>query len=211
MAVPQTFEYEDVKALLKESLADGRLDAGEVLKIAMKVAEKANQLAGLSGAEKKLIVIHVVEDAVRAAVPAEQAEQVVSTALQVLPAVLDIAVAAARGRLALKEAVKQKVSVGCLVDCFAGLFGRRTAPLSAKEPAAAPAAAPAPAPAAPTVVPTPESAATEPQPQPEPAPPQETPAEPTPEASPEAPPLESRPAEEPETTLPNTATDPAPQ
>jgi hypothetical protein len=215
LPAPQSLDLDDVAALLKESFADGRLDAGEVLKIAMKVAEKANRLAGLSGAEKKVLVLAAVEQAVRAAVPAAQAEQAVSTALQVLPAVLDIAVAAARGRLALETAVKQKVSLGCLVDCFAGLFGSRKAPLSAKEPVAslhaapvAPAPAPAPkeAPAAPQPA-TPESATPPPTAQPEPAPQQETPEEPTPEASPEVPPVESRPAEEPEIVLPNTATD----
>jgi hypothetical protein len=205
---PQAIYLEDVAALLQVSFVDGRLDAGEVLKIAMKVAEKANRLDGLSGAEKKMLVLAAMEQAVRLTVPAEQAEQVVSTALQVLPAVLDIAVAAARGRLALEASVKQKVSLGCLVDCFAGLFGSRSAP-SAQEPAslkihaAAVPAAPRPA--------SPESANPPPTAQPESAPLQETPEEPTPEASPEAPPVESRPAEEPETVLPNTATDLPPQ
>lgn len=196
--VPKTFVIDDVIALLKESLADGHLDAGEVLKIAMKVAEKASALSGLSGEEKKAIVIHVVEKAIREAVPAEQAEQVGSTvALQVLPAVLDIAVAAARGRLALQAAVKQKVSLGCLVDCFAGLFGRKTP--QAKEPEPLPES------------PTQESVAPPPVAQPEPSPEKETPAEPTAPASPEAPPQESRPAEETETQLPSTASDPSPQ
>lgn len=206
--VPQVLDLDDVAALLKEALADGRLDTGEVLKIAMKVAEKANRLAGLSGSEKRVLVLAAVEQAVRLTVPPEQAEQVVSTVLQVLPAVLDIAVAAARGRLALEAAVKQKVSADCLAACFAGLFGSRKVPLSAQEPASVPSA-----PAVvqkPVAVPqpaTPESANPPPIAQPEAAPLQETSKEPTPEASPEAPLAVSHPAEEPEIVLPNTAND----
>lgn len=92
----------ETKVLVSACLEDGKLDSGEILRIAIFVAETANKVSGLSGAEKKELVLKTVAQAVEEAVPAELREKVGSTvALQVLPTVLDIAVGAARGRLDL--------------------------------------------------------------------------------------------------------------
>jgi hypothetical protein len=116
----------DAKALVSDALADGMLDADEVLRIAMFVAEKANVLQGLSGPERRRLVIRAVEVAVKSVVPPEQAEQVGSSvALQVLPSVLDIAVSAARGKISLGKVVEtaqKKWSLACLLGCLGHLW-----------------------------------------------------------------------------------------
>lgn len=114
----------DAKELVSEALADGVLDADEVLRIAMFVAEKVNLLQGLSGPERRRLVIRAVELAVKSVVPPEQAEQVGSSvALQVLPSVLDIAVSAARGKIFLGKVAKEKKwSLACLLGCAGHLW-----------------------------------------------------------------------------------------
>lgn len=205
----------EATALVRECLADGKLDAGEILRIGIFVAEKVNAVKGLTGPEKKEFVLEVLKKAVEAAVPAEQREQVgYIAAIQVLPTVLDIAVAAAHGKVALQR-VRERVSVGCLVGCFSGLWGKRENPAAALAaaaaavrdavvepvPVAAAAAAPVPVPNA-----SQESgpAALE---QKDVSPQTESPKEPNPQASAEASPVESRPPEVPVIELPNTATE----
>lgn len=182
-------------ALVKECLADGRLDAGEILRIGIFVAEKVNAVKGLSGPEKKVLVLALLQKAVEAAVPVEQREQVGYTvAVQVLPAVLDIAVAAAHGKVAL-----QRVHVGCVWNCLSSLWARRETPVAALA----------------LVSKTALELPTREVPNLESAPPLETkdttllkesPKEPSPQASPEESPLEIRPPEAAAIELPNTAT-----
>jgi hypothetical protein len=182
-------------ALVKECLADGRLDAGEILRIGIFVAEKVNAVKGLSGPEKKVLVLALLQKAVEAAVPVEQREQVGYTvAVQVLPAVLDIAVAAAHGKVAL-----QRVHVGCVWNCLSSLWARRETPVAALA----------------LVSKTALELPTHEVPNLESAPPLETkdttllkesPKEPSPQASPEESPLEIRPPEAAAIELPNTAT-----
>ena len=177
-------------ALVRECLADGKLDASEILRIGVFVAQKANALREMSGPQKKEFVLKAVQKAIETAVPAEQREQVgYTTALQVLPTVLDIAVAAAHGKLAL-----QRVSVGCLAGCFAGLWSKRGNPAAAaaavkaaalvvREPAVLEAVAVPPKSASPESAPEPPKDMT---------PPKESPKEPSPQASAEEAPLEIR-------------------
>ena len=111
MPLPEDLALE-VKDLVKSCLADGKLDSGEILRIGVFVAEKANGFLGMSGVEKKAFVLRVVKEAVVAAVPPEQVEKVGSTAaLSVLPAVLDIAIQAARGKFALEKVSAAAASV----------------------------------------------------------------------------------------------------
>lgn len=115
--------------LVRECLSDGTLDASEILRIGVFAAQKVNSLRGLTGPEKKALVLALVRKAVEAAVPAEQHESVgYTTALQVLPTVLDIAVAAAHGKLALQRVVRQRVSLSCLFGCFSSLWSRKSKP-----------------------------------------------------------------------------------
>lgn len=200
----------EATALVRECLADGKLDAGEILRIGIFVAQKVNVLKGLSGPEKKAFVLDVVQKAAEAAIPAERREQVGYTAaLQVLPTVLDIAVAAAHGKIALQR-VRERVSADCLVGCLSGLWSRREKPaevlaaaaLAVREAVVEPSPAPAP-PKSPS-----QESATAPAPvDKDVSPPQESPKESSPQASAEAPPLESRPPEPAAIELPNTATE----
>ena len=111
----------EVTELVSSCMADGKLDAGEILKIGMAAAEKVSQLKALSADEKKALVVSVVEKALKAVVPAEQYEQVGSIfALQVLPIVLDIAIGAANGQFSLDSVKKMGVAdwLLCLVPCM---------------------------------------------------------------------------------------------
>ena len=202
----------EATALVRECLADGKLDAGEILRIGIFVAQKVNVVKGLSGPEKKAFVLEAVRKAAEAAIPAEQREQVGYTAaLQVLPTVLDIAVAAAHGKIALQR-VRERVSVDCLVGCFSGLFAKRekpadvlaTAVLAIREAVVEPSPAPAPPKSASQESATGSAAAPVDK---DASPPQEPPKEPSPQASDEAPPLESRLPEPVAIELPNTATE----
>ncbi len=199
-------------ALVRECLADGKLDASEILRIGVFVAQKANVLRGLTGPQKKEFVLKAVQKALESAVPAERREQVgYTTALQVLPTVLDIAVAAAHGKLALK-----RVSADCLVGCFGGLWRLRAQPAAAaqlvvREVASAvvePVRKPEPVPETKSTPPSDASPESVPQPKDE-SPPKESPKEPSPQASAEEAPLEIRPPEAVVEESPSTATEEA--
>ncbi len=208
----------EATALVKECLADGKLDAGEILRIGIFVAQKVNVLKGLTGPEKKAFVLDVVQKAAEAAIPAERREQVGYTAaLQVLPTVLDIAVAAAHGKIALQR-VRERVSVDCVLGCLSGLWSRREKPadvlaaavLAVREAVVEPSPAPAPPKSASQESATGSAPASAAAPAPvdkDASPPQESPKESSPQASAEAPPLESRPPEPAAIELPNTATE----
>jgi hypothetical protein len=181
-------------ALVRECLADGKLDASEILRVGVFVAQKANAFRDMSGPKKKEFVLEAVKKALETAVPAERREQVgYTTALQVLPTVLDIAVAAAHGKLALK-----RVSAGCLAGCFGGLWGLRAQPAAAAQLVVREVASvvmePEPKPELKAIPPSDANPEAVPPPKDE-SPLKESPKEPTPQASVEEAPLEIRPPE----------------
>jgi hypothetical protein len=101
----------DVKRLIKECYADGRLDFGDVLKIAVGVAGKVNGVREMSGAEKKAFVLKAVEAGLREVFPGELFEQGESKFVRgILPVVLDIAVSSARGAFALQKPLEVATS-----------------------------------------------------------------------------------------------------
>ena len=107
----------DVKRLISECYADGRLDSGDVLKIAVGVAVKVNDVRGMTGVEKKEFVLKAVEAGLREVFPGEQYEQAESKFVRsVLPAVLYIAVNSARGAFALQKPLTQVAS--CFSFCL---------------------------------------------------------------------------------------------
>lgn len=153
-SVPQTF-LEDVSETIKACLADGKLDSGEFLKIAVSVAEKANKIANLSDDDKRDLVLTCVEAALKQHLPPGQFEQVESKfVLQVLPTVLDIALSAAHGKFDLKKSVKAVETVGW-ASCLSCVSSSGEAPAVACTPARQPSAA------------EPALVAVQPQPQPE--------------------------------------------
>jgi len=105
-----TLLVSQVKDLVVSSVADGKLDTNEILKIAIAVQGLASSVVGLSSDEKKGLVVKVVEKALKVHIPfAVLDEAGVKVALQLLPTVLDIAVNA----VASVEPVK-----GCFASCF---------------------------------------------------------------------------------------------
>ena len=101
----------DVKRLIKECYADGHLDFGDVLKIAVGVAGKVNGVREMSGAEKKAFVLKAVEAGLREVFPGELFEQGESKFVRgILPVVLDIAVSSARGAFALQKPLEVATS-----------------------------------------------------------------------------------------------------
>lgn len=101
----------DVKRLVSECYADGRLDSGDVLKIAVGVAVKVNDVREMNGSQKKEFVLKAVEAALREVFPGELYEQAESKFVRgVLPVVLDIAVNSARGAFALQKPLNQVAS-----------------------------------------------------------------------------------------------------
>jgi hypothetical protein len=112
--VPQTF-LEDVSKAMKVCLVDGKLDSGELLKLAVLVAENANKIENLSDDDKKNLVLVSVETALKQNLTPEQFEKVESKfVLEVLPTVLDIALSAAHGKFDLKKSVEKVGMVGWL-------------------------------------------------------------------------------------------------
>ena len=159
----------DVKRLIKECYADGHLDFGDVLKIAVGVAGKVNGVREMSGADKKAFVLKAVEAGLREVFPGELFEQGESKFVRgILPVVLDIAVSSARGAFALQKPLEVATSWFSLC-CPVLKAVQKPCLTSVAVPAAvaaAPAvvvAAPEPAAAVPAVVvAAPEPAAAEP-------------------------------------------------
>ena len=127
--VPQTF-VRDVTDLMKVCLADGKFDSGEVLKVAALVSSKANEIEHLSDDDKKDLVLAAVQTSLKQLLSPEQFEQAESKfVLQVLPTVLDIALAASHGK-DLKESVKavQRKWFACL-SCSSAKASSPVAPV----------------------------------------------------------------------------------
>ena len=143
MSVPQDF-LQDVSETIKACLADGKLDSGELLKIGVSVAEKANKIANLSDDDKKDLVLTCVEAALKQHLSPEQFEKVESKfVLQVLPTVLDIALSAAHGKFDLKKSVESVGTVGWLscLSCASSSGTSVEAPSAKCVPAQPPSAA----------------------------------------------------------------------
>ena len=111
---------DDLVKAARDALADGEVTFGEVVQLGGLLAGKVNQFAGLSGPEKQKVVIAAVEKALELTL-AEKAkslpeadreafEKKVQTAVgfakETLPAVLNLAVDAANGKLNLGHVKK---------------------------------------------------------------------------------------------------------
>ena len=111
---------DDLVKAARDALADGEVTFGEVVQLGGLLAGKVNRFAGLSGPEKQKVVIAAVEKALELTL-AEKAkslpeadreafEKKVQTAVafakETLPAVLNLAVDAANGKLDLGRAKK---------------------------------------------------------------------------------------------------------
>jgi len=135
----------ELVAAAEEVLADGKVTFGELVYLGGKLASKVNRLEHLSGKQKQALVLEAVElglkkvlqqkkaslspdEFVRFAEKVETAQMFVH---ETLPAVLDVAVQAARGQLDLGKSVAAGWS---LTRVLCGCFGQKL-PL---KPSAAP-------------------------------------------------------------------------
>ena len=90
---------EEAKKQVSLMMLDGKLDTCEIVRVGLFLAEKMTAFENLSGKEKRKYVLHAVDVAVKAAVPASQYEAEVSNFVKnILPSMLDMAFDVARGR-----------------------------------------------------------------------------------------------------------------
>jgi hypothetical protein len=102
--------------------ADGKLEAGEVVQIAVSVAQKVQKLGGLSGAEKKAVVLLSLKRGLEAAggIPGIAEELRPALEEQLLAsasAAIDVAVAVSQGKIDLRKPAAWKAV--CLPLCSA--------------------------------------------------------------------------------------------
>jgi hypothetical protein len=103
MSVDQLLQ-KGIELLTKTPTPDG------FLRLAVSIAQDVNAIQGLSGNEKKTIVLDILKQAVQKSTLSDNQKKELSGLLQtVVPATLDIAVSVARGGFSL-----QKPKVGCV-------------------------------------------------------------------------------------------------
>ena len=103
MSVDQLLQ-KSIELLTKTPTPDG------FLRLAVSIAQDVNAIQGLSGSEKKAIVLDILKQAVQKSTLSDDQKKELSGLLQtVVPATLDIAVSVARGGFSL-----QKPKVGCV-------------------------------------------------------------------------------------------------
>jgi hypothetical protein len=103
MSVDQLLQ-KGIELLTKTPTPDG------FLRLAVSIAQDVNAIQGLSGNEKKTIVLDILKQAVqKSTLSDDQKKELSGLLLTVVPATLDIAVSVARGGFSL-----QKPKVGCV-------------------------------------------------------------------------------------------------
>jgi hypothetical protein len=162
-------------------LADGQVTFGEVVRLGGSLAGKANRFAQISGQQKQALVLQAVDVALKqvlalkmSTLPEDQRdafrskiETAASFAKETLPAVLDVAVQAARGQLDLRKPEVRKTlwnTLKTLLGCCGVQVPALPTPVQEmiegqKEPSA-----PAPAPVSSQTVELVEQSAKPPQP-----------------------------------------------
>ncbi len=128
---PSSPEFGKLKGLAQQLMNQKQWDAASLVSLGGSLAVEANALVHLSGLQKKQLVLDVVKAVMTESVgasTAELAEKLKGLQFvvdQVLPASLDLAVAAARGKFDLKKTKKSCFAafVACLpslVSAFGG-------------------------------------------------------------------------------------------
>lgn len=122
---PSSPEFGKLKAVAETVMHQKDWSAPSLVALGGVLAAEANRLSGLSGAQKKQLVVDVIkavfQEAIKKSTDVSGSSLASPEVIQsltfvidsVLPASLDLAVAAARGQLDLKK-VKRSVFVGCL-------------------------------------------------------------------------------------------------
>lgn len=126
----------ELVAAAEEVLADGKVTFGELVYLGGKLASKVNRLEHLSGKQKQALVLEAVELGLKKVLQQKKASlspdefvrfsEKIETAQmfvhETLPAVLDVAVQAARGQLDLGKSVAAGWS---LTRVLCGCFGQK--------------------------------------------------------------------------------------
>lgn len=140
---------DELVKMVADVFADGKVTYAEVVKVGGKLAATVNTYKNVKGSEKQGIVLQCIELGLQKAlekVPEEKKEEFkarvedgVKFAKETLPAVLDLAISAARGQLDLQKTKETCFSL--LMSCISRQMAIK--PVSAPAPAPAPVAAPA--------------------------------------------------------------------
>jgi hypothetical protein len=154
-----------LKELAKEAslvLADGKVTFGEIVHLGGILAGKVNQLAHLSGQQKKELVIKSVEEGLKlvlASFPDEKKAEfekkisdAVAFAKETLPAVLNLACDVARGKLNLKKSSCNSL-LSLLFHCIKAPTPVQPLAVTVPLPAVEPLVVPVPVPAVPVELP----------------------------------------------------------
>lgn len=116
---PTSPEFGKLKQLASQIVSHKQWDAALIVSLGGSLAAEANKLTSLSGSQKKQLVLDVVKNVLNEFVKAatdvseEKQKQLEFVVESVLPASLDLAVAAARGKFDLKK-TKKTLFASCL-------------------------------------------------------------------------------------------------
>lgn len=130
--------FSDLKKQAFDALSDGELTFGEIVRLGGTLAGKANQIVQLSGIQKKVLVLRVVDLALNEVLKIKmeclsaedfasfqaKIDSAVVFAKDTLPAVLDVAVDVARGHIDLKKPAVKKSCMGLLKLLFSCIGSR---------------------------------------------------------------------------------------
>jgi hypothetical protein len=130
---PTSPEFCKLKDLAQQLVTHKQWDAALVVSLGGSLAAEANRLVNLSGSQKKQLVLDVVKAVLNESVKASTAEsaerlkQLVFVVEGVLPASLDLAVAAARGKFDLKKTKRTCFAafVACLPSLVSAVGGSK--------------------------------------------------------------------------------------
>jgi hypothetical protein len=118
---PTSPEFCKLKELAQQVICHKQWDAALIVSLGGSLAVEANKLLTLSGPQKKQLVLDVVKAVLNESVTASTAElkQLQFVVESVLPASLDLAVAAARGKFDLKKT--KRTCFAAFVACLPSL------------------------------------------------------------------------------------------
>jgi len=130
---PTSPEFCKLKDLAQHLVTHKQWDAALIVSVGGSLAAEANKLVNLSGSQKKQLVLDVVKVVLNESVKASTAEsaeklkQLVFVVESVLPASLDLAVAAARGKFDLKKTKRTCFAafVACLPSLVSSVGGSK--------------------------------------------------------------------------------------
>jgi hypothetical protein len=139
---------DELVKMVADVFADGKVTYAEIVKVGGKLAGTVNTYKNVKGSEKQALVLQCIELGLEKAlekVPEEKKEEFkarvedgVKFAKETLPAVLDLAISAARGQLDLQKTKETCFSM--IMSCVSRQMAIKPVPAPVPATAAAPAA-----------------------------------------------------------------------